>query len=223
MTEWPVNGYVRERNRPGRSLRHYRTRALCAEIKDERVIKCLTLVASESGKIERRANRPCGSSWKACRTCDGDRRKAHLRGSKKNLTFRSTTLTHYWWWSMPRGPWRTLLRFARTSGRGRLCNFNCVLTTVQLDDGEQPNLHFRVYPIKMLPRLTRRPSDFCERESSLFPRRAIYDPDNRKRPIHGDPAATVKFETAWKQAWHYRVTFFIFYNFFKIVTAVALR
>jgi len=84
-------------------------------------------------------------------------------------------------------------RFARTS---RLCNFNCILTTVQLDDGEPCNLQFRLYPIKMLPRLTQ-PSDFCERANRFFFRSVQFTTPTTGRPIHGDAAAIVKTESAY--------------------------
>lgn len=145
------------------------------ENKRQTVIKRLTLVASESRKIERRANRPCGVIVKSVPHLRRGRRKVHLRPSKK--TFRSTTNALLMMTDADanaEGPLANAPRFARTNGRGRLCYFNCVLTTVQLDDGGPCNLQFRLYPIKTLPRLTRRPSDFCERADRLFFRGAQF-------------------------------------------------
>lgn len=103
MTEWPVNGYVKNVIAApplsyASTLRGNKRRT---------VIKRLTLVASESGKIKAREPPLAGYREKRAAPATGS---PHLRGSKK--TFRSTTNALL---MMADGPLANAPRFARTT------------------------------------------------------------------------------------------------------------
>lgn len=95
---------------------------------------------------------------RAAPAATGREASAHLHGSGK--TFRPTTNTR-----CDDDDDATPRPFANERA-GRLCNFNCILTTVQL--AAVLIRSFDSYPIKTLPRLMRRPGDFSEHGASAF-------------------------------------------------------